>query len=608
MKKRVGRKKNSWLNNLLIAFIITDIILLGILVFIKYYEKDILFSPDYKLVNITDMKIEGAVVNKIIVGCKTNEFSNAVQPFCNYLGRDCDGASGVTFSKFIGVDDKGYVNYEFNLNNNLSTGIYYTFGCWLNRYGGTDLPTYTEVPDSQYFGSAVFLRRVWLRLGSTIVAPSITRNRNCYIGYSCLAGEKCFRNECTDFRIFPVPKECDVNADCGISAKKCENERCVDEIGCIDSDPQNSPYIPGNVTVTIGNSQVIHFDWCNGSASFLEFSCNSATSADSYSESILCPSGTQCLNGVCYNPDSDSTPPPYDLSSHCGNGVIDEGEICDGNLFSNGKAKCPDYGLIGFGSNDLICYNECESYSFDNCRIPISESLVSSKVISTDTYYSMDISASKVNNKIHIWSYYVRDGSNYISLLSSDDGKNFYSQKKLLSFPYRYSGNNYNLVGAGNYFSSPFYNEVYENGEYKLYTSSFVMVFENRYFLFRGWRLSGLKFVRIEPVPEGDIKPASFTKSNVQFGSNTYDLFFDATNNKANIVSMAENNPFNFFSSRAVRVKTPDGDVQSVGFSANLDEPINDKFFRYEISEEDNYRNQEHNFRYTLNVYELTPP
>ena len=131
--------------------------------------------------------------------------------------------------------------------------------------------------------------------------------------------------ECPPGWVLPKGKSLTCNADCTLNTENCVS--------------------------TCGNGKLDDGEICDG---------------ESFAESASCPEGTQrmkdrkfeCLPNCTLDLSVCATP-------LCGNAKLDEGEICDGTLFSS-QAKCPDNHELQDGKS-LSCNENC-TLNIENCE------------------------------------------------------------------------------------------------------------------------------------------------------------------------------------------------------------------------------------------------
>ncbi|MBQ9818523.1 MAG: family 43 glycosylhydrolase [Proteobacteria bacterium] len=183
-------------------------------------------------------------------------------------------------------------------------------------------------------------------------------------------------NSCTD-DCNPGDKKCDGNAlyVCGkgedsIDAcytwglkEACSNDKICDEkkyecvAKCTENcnehpepwDDHKEPPVP---KPTCGNGQLDEGEICDG---------------DQLSPESACPSGTSLLEGQSLSCRADCTLNTSNCHEPCGNGQIDEGEICDGELLSS-EAACPS-GTSLLKGQTLGCNADC-TLNTTNCHEP----------------------------------------------------------------------------------------------------------------------------------------------------------------------------------------------------------------------------------------------
>ena len=136
-------------------------------------------------------------------------------------------------------------------------------------------------------------------------------------------------------------------ADC---ANSSSINSCTDSDG---SDIKTSPYTKGYVTGKNANGvSYKYYDECSGSGLQInEMWCYEFGDGKEFGKLVYtCPNG--CVDGACKKSDS----------SLCGNGIIDSGEVCDGeNLNSKTCASANE------GENGLKCSSDCQSFDKSNC-------------------------------------------------------------------------------------------------------------------------------------------------------------------------------------------------------------------------------------------------
>ena len=367
----------------------------------------------------------------------------------------------------------------------------------------------------------------------------------------------------------------------------CTNQICTDE--CTEGDTR----CDGNFQQTCGDYNPGDSDYC------LKWGGGGI---------IYCQNG--CENDECIFKEANPG---------CGNGILDTGEFCDTAL----QIKCEDYELNKIDSNiikDGICWG-CKSASFSNCEFFKGEKEVKEIKFWDKEILLNLISFNQMDNTIHIWfkKSSVWAGSkglpeNELYLLSSNDGLNFKLKEKI-KLPYNLNKTSYIDVDSisTEIKISDKKNSLYvveslveKEGE----TSNRNVVYTISYSFWKGWYIEDKKILSDNeeiPVPtETDlIVGANQIKISQNFEKTPLDGSLNQITFLNYIAELKDKDSGKiFFNESQLRYdyrgypeehpKTP------------FSEPINDKFFKYEIlNKYSQEKSGAYKIKQTLKIYEL---
>lgn len=127
--------------------------------------------------------------------------------------------------------------------------------------------------------------------------------------------------------------------------------------GGIGANCPNSSCDFGDLTVFSTNTIGL---FATANPRFVIFGCMDPA-ASNFNPGANTPDGS-CTYPVCTDPAASNFNGPLPCQYVCGNGVINPGEVCDGNGF--GFTTCGNY---GFAAGNLSCINNCQTISTSGC-------------------------------------------------------------------------------------------------------------------------------------------------------------------------------------------------------------------------------------------------
>lgn len=144
-----------------------------------------------------------------------------------------------------------------------------------------------------------------------------------------------------------------INSEYEQSNNSYDNSDIQDDNGdeCFDSDGGKNTNARGVVQGKFQDEAYINRDICLDTTTVIEQYC---VGTRSVTVNIKCADNKKCVNGLCKI--------LTDVSSNCGDEIVESDEICDGNDLN---VTCMD---LGFDYGNLSCNENCSSYNTTQCH------------------------------------------------------------------------------------------------------------------------------------------------------------------------------------------------------------------------------------------------